>query len=670
MFVLKRMSRGWNAHSLLIALSSLAGAAYSGLAMAATELDPVVVTATRTERTAADAPVRIEVVSSAELERTHARTLKEALEDVPGLQLRPIHGKAGFEASLQGLSGEQVLVLIDGLPLTATTGSTVDLSQIALADVERVEVVKGAMSAQYGSAAMGGVINVITRDIDTALMAETRFDGGSYGNQNPSGEQAEPANRHGRFRVQGGMGDWRLRLAADSRNSAGIDPEPETWARPGDAIRRRQLNLRSQWLPDAQRSAYVDLSQFRESVSSRYVFSLPGREVPQERTEEVERLRISGGGRWQLPRGYRLRLDALTEELRIDTLKNAQNQSFDDRDADLGLTQATLLLDMPEFGNHLVQWGLTYHAEDLAQALDGVSELRSAEGVSRVSQEIFVQDDWQLGGGWELLLGARHQQDSDFGGFTAPKLNLRGHLLERPGLRGTLRMGWAQGYRVPNLKERNFRFDHSALGYVVVGNANLQPETSNSWQLGWRMDWHGGHWLDLNLFQNQLQDLIQVDSTNAPVVNGIQQFTYENISRASTEGVEVAAYWQAGYWLGISAAWTAMQTRDEDSGQALTRRPDHQARLGADWQPTPKLQVVTRLRYQSDELIAAQSGERSPAWTVLDASLNYDWSDSLRLLAGVNNLLDAQRDFNDPFDFGPIAGRFAYVGLRYLWQAP
>src|SRR5690606_23582549 len=178
-------------------------------AFAATALDQVVISATRTERAVVDAPVRVEVVTAAELARTHARTLKEALENVVGLQLREIHGKSGYEAALQGLGGDQVLVLVDGLPISASTGSTVDVTQLALAEVERIEVIKGATSAQYGSAAMGGVINVITRPLAAGWRADVVLDGGSYGEQNPSAQVVEAARRHGRVTAEGGSQHWR-----------------------------------------------------------------------------------------------------------------------------------------------------------------------------------------------------------------------------------------------------------------------------------------------------------------------------------------------------------------------------------------------------------------------------------------------------------------------------
>ena len=122
-------------------------------------LSDIVVTAGRIERPLADTPVRTQLLDNAPIEKLHTRDLRDALRIMPGVQLREVHGKTGEQVYLQGFDGNRVLILIDGLPVTATTGSTVDVSQVSSLDIERIEIVPGAGSSQYGSAAMGGVIN-------------------------------------------------------------------------------------------------------------------------------------------------------------------------------------------------------------------------------------------------------------------------------------------------------------------------------------------------------------------------------------------------------------------------------------------------------------------------------------------------------------------------------
>ncbi|WP_420426612.1 TonB-dependent receptor plug domain-containing protein [Algiphilus sp.] len=640
-------------------------------------LDQVVVTGSRIERPVMDAPLRTEVVGRAELERVHARSLKEGLENVPGLQLREIHGKAGHEVVLQGLSGDQVLVLVDGLPLTATTGSTVDVSQLAVLDIERIEVVKGALSAQYGSAAMGGVVNVITRRIQPGFAGEVRGDFGSFGEQNPSGTTADAGNRHTGLRLEGGTERFRLRLTGDQRERAGIDPDPESWARPGDATDRQQYDLRGEWHPSPGGAFHLQAGRFQEEIDSRFDLRLPGRTVEQSRFEDVTRNRLQGGGHWHWRNGVSLRGQVLDEQLSIDTIKEASDQRFDDRDADIGLSQVSLQGDVPLLAGQHLHVGADLRREDLRQFKDGNSELDGSL-VERESQEVWSQLTLVPAVGWsdvwaplaadraELLLGVRAQDDSDFGQHVVGSANLRLELWQGASSTGALRLGWGQGYRVPNLKERHFRFDHSQLGYVVIGNPDLQPEESNSFQAGWTHSWGRWLWLEVGLFDNQLQNLIQVDVDSAQVdAQGIQQFRYDNVERARTQGLEMGSQLRLRDDLRLVGGYTFMRTRDEDTGGALTRRPRHQGRLGIDWALWHGTEMSLRGRYQSDELVDSNSGARSPSWTVLDFRLNHALTPTLGLFGGIDNLFDRQRDFADPADFSPVAGRFVYLGARY-----
>lgn len=640
-------------------------------------LDDIVVTGTRSERPVLDAPVRTELVSRRELERTHARSLKEGLENVTGLQLREIHGKPGHEVVLQGLSGDQVLVLVDGLPLTATTGSTVDVSQLAVLDVERIEIVKGALSAQYGSAAMGGVVNVITRGIRPGLSGEFRGDVGSFGAQNPSGDRVDAAGRHAGLRLEGGGERYRLRLTGDRRARDGIDPQPDRWSRPGDAVDRDQVDLRGEWHPSPSGQFHLQAGRYDERSDSRYELALPGGALPQSRNERATRDRLHGGGRWHWRNGVGLRMHALEEMLEVGSRKHADGQRFDERDARIGLGQISAHSDIPLGSRQHLQIGGDLHRENLRQSKDGESEVDGAR-VRRDSREVWGQ--WNLltdagplhalipagDDAVELVLGLRTQRDSDFGGHTAGNAGLRLRLWDGAASTGSLRLGWGQGYRVPNLKERHFRFDHSQLGYVVIGNPALEPEHSQSLQLGWAHAWGQRLWLEAGVFGNRLRNLIQVDADNATVDgNGIQQFRYDNVDRARTRGVELGVQARPASWLRLGGGYTYLRAEDRDTGMALTRRPRHQGRASIDLMPRPGTSLLLRLRTQSEEVVDSTAGTRSPAWTVLDLRLNHELGPALALYAGLDNLFNRQRDFADPADFGPVAGRYLYVGARY-----
>ncbi|MCH8545026.1 MAG: TonB-dependent receptor [Alcanivorax sp.] len=630
------------------------------------------VTGTRAERSIIDAPVRTEVVTRQELERTHARSLKEALENVSGLQLREVHGKAGYEVSLQGLSGEQVLVLVDGLRVSASTGSKVDVSQLTLTEVERIEIVKGATSAQYGSAAMGGVINVITRDISPGFGGEVRGDIGSYGNQNPSGDRIDIGRRHARARVDAGGDALRLRLSVDRLESDGITPVYGGWARPADEVDRQQYDARLEWHPSSNGRLYLQGGRFTEDGISRTSEGFPGGlQVNQSKTEAIVRDRYVAGGRWVWPGGFGLQLNGVHETFSDDTLKFSPDGAYDDRYAEMTLSQVSLQLDSPYydgFGGRLgysYQMGGDINHESLRQTKDGVSELDDTDRVSRRSDEIFRQDTFFLGDVMELVLGLRYQDDLDFGSHLAGSAGARWHLWRGDNWRTTARLGWGQGYRVPDLKERFYLFDHSQLGYIVIGNPELEPERSQSWQMNTTFSWRERWVLELGLFHNALRNLIQIDAENDPVPGGpVLEYQYENVSRAMTRGATAGLDWVLGSRVSLHLNHTWMETEDRATGQRLTRRPRDISRAGLNIGITDNTDVTLRGRYQSNEL-ANSDGARSPAWHALDVSLTHRVTPAFSLMAGVDNLLDTQRDFADAMDFSPVTGRFIYLGVRY-----
>lgn len=622
----------------------------------------IVVTGTRSEKLLDETPVATEVVERKEIERLRARTLKDALENVPGLQISEIHGKSGFAVSMQGMTSDQVLVLIDGLPISASTGSSVDVSQYLLTDVERIEVVKGASSAQYGSSAMGGVINVITRRIDAGFSAAASADVGSYGAQSVG----HPGSAHGNLRLSGGGEKWRASVAADVLDNKGFSIDPDDWARQGDAIRREQFSGRIEWLPTAAGSFWLDASSYRETDAQRYTYYAPPNFVPQRKTEDITRERLTYGGQWRFDNGVKARLAALVEDYDSQSHEFSNAVRTANRAAALRTEHASLQFDLPAWRRQLWQFGADVHRERLRQSANGVSEL--AGGAQRTSNELFVQNDVLFNDTWEMVVGLRAQDDSDFGSHFAPKIGLRANLPTGDAWKTVLRANFGQAYRVPNLKERHYLFDHSALGYVVLGNPDLRPESSHSFQLGGTATWNQRLTLNANLFHNRVRDLIQTDMENFTVVNGIAAYTYRNVARARTQGVETGARWQASPALALNAGYTFTDAQDLDTGEELRRRPRSIARLGMDWRVLAATELSLRARYQSSELVATNAA-RSPGWATLDLVVNQKLGRDVTAFVGVKNLFNRQRDFSNANDFAPVAGRFLYVGARISLDA-
>lgn len=662
-----------------IALALAVFTAATSFADTTAQLDTLVVSATRIERSLNDAPVRTEIVSRHELDKTHARSLKEALENVPGLQLREIHGKSGYEASMQGMSSDQLLILIDGMPLAASTGSSVDLSQYATTDIERIEIIKGAASAQYGSSAMGGVINIITRQAGSGLRAAVTYDAGSYGKQNLNEKSAHVAQHHLNAMLEGGSKTITARISADMRNTEGFDANPESWVRQGDDSERRQINAQLTWKPKLGTFISAEAQRFEEDD----VQWLP--EVLQEgdlyypnKFESITRNRFGLNGGYRFDNGMQFTAKSLIERYNSDSYQERKNVNIRsvERAMSLDTEFLSLQLDLPSgflwLDNHQFQIGADFRNEELTQLKDGVSEVGQSGSVDRQNYELFLQDDYFFSDNGELVLGLRVQDDSDFGLHSSPKAALKYRAFEVNDQQVLLRTSVGTGYRVPNLKERYYTFDHSSIGYMVMGNTDLEPETSISYQAGMLWQMNAERSLDINAFYNDVRDLIQTDTANASVVDGVAVYSYKNIDNAETYGLETVFQDRFSHTLSLNLSHTYTQANNKTTGQTLTNKPEHIARLGLDWQATDNWSLSARARYQSRELASSsQSNDPrdtdlawSPAWATVDLKTSYQVSSYLRAFGGVDNLTNKQRDFSTGKDFGPIVGRFIYLGFE------
>ena len=630
-------------------------------------LDPIVVTATRSEKKLTDSPIRTEVVSENELKRTNASTLKDALENIPGILLREIHGKSGYEISLQGLSSDQVLVLIDGLPLAASTGSTVDLDQYLIASVDHIEVIKGAASAQYGSAAMGGVINIITKKVADGVSVSGQVDIGSYGKQNANGKAASINNYHEKIKIEASNGDFKGRFSADQLKSDGFAVDPALYPLQGDEQNRQQYSIYGAWQPSDQFSIWVDFNDYQETDHQRSLNFVPPFYLKQYKVEDIQRQRLSAGSKFTLLNNIQVDIKGVHETYDTTSTQTLDGYLSALRNSDQENNHFSSQVSLPTWYRQNWQLGYDWHEEKLDQSNNGKFELQGG-AVSRDRHEFYLQNDAQLTDQLDVVVGWRFQNDDDFGDHNAFKLSSKYRFYEQNDLFADLRLSYGQGYRVPNLKERFYSFDHSYLGYIVIGNPNLKPESSNSYQLGLSLVKNEFWNANINLFWNDVKDLIQTDYDNAQVVNGITQYSYSNVAQAETKGIETTAQWHISTYLAVSGAYTYTEAKDKTTNKWLTRRPKHIARIGADYSFNDQLDLTLRARYQSEEFGDSANLQKSPDWFSIDTQIDYQISPYISAFIGIDNILNQQRDFNASVDYRPIEGRYGYTGLRFNWN--
>lgn len=636
-----------------------------------TVLKPITVTTTKTERKLADVPVRTEVVTKEEIEKTHAKDLAEALRYVPGLQLEP-NLKNGQNVWIQGFDGERVLVLVDGNPVSPSLGSSVDVTQIAIGDIERIEIIKGAMSALYGSSAIGGVVNVITKEPEHKYHAKVDVSGGSWGDQNYS--DGLTAKRYGQVDLATRQKDWYLQVIGQATDSDGYttdkdDPQMEGWKGT-----KRNFSAKFNYQFDNDIELTLSPRIYREDVENSYEsFSMATFQnelyVKQDITDTNH---LSGSVQQTLKNGDHWKIRAMIENYYNESITDQVGSSVveTNRETDTSHREVGFQYDLGLGESHLVTFGFDLKQDEMNVDVlsNGTTKTTEVDNKSYLSREAFIQDSWQATSKLEFLPGVRVTDDDDFGTNVSPMLSAI--YRENNWLPGqvNIRAGVGKGYRAPNLKERYYVFDQGI--YKVLGNEDLEPETSTSFQAGVELLIPKGGQAGLNVFYNEIQDLIQyeLDPSTQVLPFYFGDYIYQNVERASTKGVEVTFSKPMSYWLNVNAAYTYLDARDDDTGKFLTLRPEHQVKASLDFYLPLNAMFTVKMNYESEQYADADNAAKSEGYTTWDLVLNQDLTQEWAWYAGINNMTDEQKDFTDSTDQRPSEGRYIYAGLKWQWQ--
>jgi outer membrane receptor for ferrienterochelin and colicins len=501
-------------------------------------LDPVVVTAERRPSPASDATAPVIVLDRSDIARRAASDLTTVLQDAPGVQLEAVVG-SGAGLYLQGLGSDRVLVLLDGAPVAGRLNGQFDLSRLSPAQVQRIEIVEGPQSTLYGSTALGGVVNVITRR-DALPGARLTTTAGSFGQRDVSARLASP------------VGGFVASLEGGHRT---VDAVPGAFpGTTGGAARWDWMGRVSGNVG----SAALDARVMATSEDQHYTIApIPPATSPDHiyndnlQYDGLAQLTLGASGRTDL------RLHGSWYDHRFVDSPTADpsgaSPSWDrQRIADLEVVRRG--------GSGPVTWVAGAKADRewlLSERVRGYS--RSAS-----TGALYASAEWALTRGLRASAGMRFTESEIWGADLSPRI---GALLRAPGglyLKG----GVARGFRAPSFSEMYFDLLQAQYGYAVHGNAGLRPEQS----------WNGtaevgvarprAH-LYLQAFTNRLRGFIE--TALASDSSGIAIYTYQNIGHARTGGVQVGASATRGIAT-ASAAVTWLSTRDIDNNTDLLGR--------------------------------------------------------------------------------------------------
>ena len=529
-----------------------------------TALNELVVTGSRYERQLKDVPVITRVISREEIETVNPVDFTTLLEyTLPGIQFYYNTMSQVPEITYQGMDAKAVLFLLDGERISGESGdSNIDYSRFNINDIERIEVVRGAASTLYDSRAIGGVINIITKKSVRPFTASmhTRY----AGKKGQSYSASAGVNLH-RFSSLTSFG-WRKRDSYLVKDEQGkqkeiINPDGSVTKSKTEPV---AFNIYGYSIMDvSQKLSYNFSDRFTGSARISYYTNKRDKYDNARYYQRYRDLILSGKLKWQFADNQNLDLSYIRDNYIKD------NVYVDDDERVYGNVNSTIRLYYTGmFGKHTLSGGVDLLREDMKHHF-----MKDTATVHMNQYSFCLQDDWQLTDKMNVVVGVRGDKGGSYRLHFTPKVSV----LYRPLRTITLRAGYSQGYRIPNLKELYQEFNMGGMGIMMYGNKDLKPEEGTQISASVEYDYKGLN-LSVSTYHNRYKNKISYEYISP---GKSWNMKYVNALNVKTTGVEVTANYKLPFGLRFSGGYSYVYDYDERDGYNMSWVRPHSARLSS-----------------------------------------------------------------------------------------
>lgn len=655
------MNASFKRSLLAVAVMSAATAAY-----AENKDDTIVVTASGFAQEMRDAPASITVITKEQLQNKPAANLIDMVKDVEGVSV--IGGSLKPDISIRGLSGDYTLIMVDGRRQNSResrpngSGGYEAGFIPPVEAIERIEVIRGPMSSLYGSDAMGGVINIITK----AVADEWHGSMGMGGIIQESKDYGNSANTD--FYVSGPLIKDKLGLQVyGGLNYRREDKLLEGTPRKDDKNITAKLAFTpiegQKFLAEVGRSTQEHTSTPGKSIDET---TTRGGIVQKNNKSEVHNNR----NHWALT--WKGDWDEINSEVSVyqeNTIRKTNTGKWNKVSEDWVMAYEAR---QPEVTNTVVDGKVTAFLPSNVLTVGGqyqYAKLKDdsviknkqtvTEKMTAEQKALFVEDEFSVTDDLTLTGGLRMDDHEFYGKHWNPRAYAVYKLTDEITIKG----GVAKAFRAPTLRELSPNFGTSTQGgaAIMYGNRDLKPETSVTEELGIAYDHESGFSASATLFNTEFKNKLtsyQVAGQTDPLT-GLNMFIYDNVGKANIRGVEMASRIPvAEKWnLNLNYTFTDSERKSDDEklngkspkGQPLEMTPRHMANARLDWQYRPDMNFYTQANYTGKQVWAAQrNGAKQPrersGITTLDLGMTYQVMPNALLNFAVLNIANEKGD--------------------------
>lgn len=540
------------------------------------ELEEIIVTATRNERTMGALPMPVFLVPKMQIKTMGSLRLNDVLTEQTGLVVVPQINGQGNGIQLQGFNPDYTLILIDGEPIIGRYTGSLELSRITVGNIKQIEIVKGPSSSLYGSDALAGVINIITDHPQPGINGNLSARYGTNNTSDLSGDLSLTKNKFG------------IHFFANRYSTDGYDLSPQNFGMTVSPFTNQTFTTKITYKLGAKTDLSLAGRYFNEN--QRFNFEV---------TSSNDQIKTSGIGQvkdWNvnpvLTHRFSDKLKAIarfyTTHYQTETNLSLDNDGSPYYHDDFKQSFYRPELNAEYFINS--QNVLTLGAGHIGESVQ-TSRYGDENGRKQWTNYGFFQYEWLPQEKFSVIAGGRFDVNSTYGSQFSPKLSTRYEVNKRL----TLKASTGVGFKSPDFRQLYFNFNNSAAGgYSVLGTeivqprlaelesqgqiqsylfdpsliGNLQAEQSVAVNAGGKVEIIPSLNLDLNGFYNSINNLIETQAV-ALTSSGQSIYTYRNINRAYTAGLESNISYPLAKYLTLSVGYQLLYAKDKDVASAV-----------------------------------------------------------------------------------------------------
>ncbi|MCK5708242.1 MAG: TonB-dependent receptor [Candidatus Aureabacteria bacterium] len=599
------------------------------------KIGEIVVTATKTEQYQSEIGSSTTVITSEKIESNGKMFVEQLLQNVPGINVTKSGGTGSFsQLYLRGGAPGYAMIMIDGIEvkyLMEHDGGFFDFAHLTIENIERIEIIRGPQSTLYGSSAMTGVINIITKKGDGKLKFDASFEGGSHN------------TLKGIFGLNGSTENVNYSFSASRLSSDGISSASGGSEKDGCRINtilgrlgfklfeESELNLIFRYT-DAETD--IDDGSNEDDpnyVSEKKMFSSKI-QFDQTLTEKWEyKMSFSY---MDAKRNYNDPADSVDTTEDVDSWYKGDSKRFEWQH------------NIYPFDNDIITCGFDYKKDNGSSYYRSGTSISEDENKSVDNKAYYFQNQLNLPENLFTTIGFRIDDHELFGTETTYKLSTA-YIFKHTGTR--LKANWGTGFRAPSIYQL----------YSFYGDLELDPEKSESYDFGFeQIICEDAVSFGLTYFHNDFKQMI---GGTFMVPGDWNSYKYANIDESETKGIELELAIKPVKKLTISANYTSLDTENKSTSMELARRPENKINFSVNYWFSDKCNTDLGIIYVGDSWSDNANTQRMDSYTTVDIAALYKLTENFKVFGRIENLFDEEH--HDVHGFTSL-GKSFYVGIK------